>query len=42
VGYGEKWLLAYKSSNITEMQPSRTEVTIEDLWSIYDTFPGLS
>ena len=30
VGYGKKWLLAYKSSNICEVRQDRTSVTIEN------------
>jgi len=30
VGYGKKWLSAYKSSNIYEMGQGRTKVAIED------------
>jgi len=31
-----------KAHNISEMWQDKTKVTIEDLRSIYNTFPGLS
>ena len=30
VGYGKKWLLAYKSSNISETEQDGTKITIDD------------